>query len=118
MPSMSKYCQVCMYLICWVLSCVLGHLFSVVFSLNIPNEESKCLLEQTKIFQCGQSQLSAKDLIWQRHQAIQGDVVGLSWVILILSKILQEQVALSHTQVLRIEDLWEDIRCSNDNSEY
>lgn len=74
-----------------------------------PHEESKRLLEQIKIFQCGRSQLSAKSLIGQRCQAVQGDVVGQGRVILSLSKVLEEQVALFDTQVLGIEDLWEDI---------
>lgn len=82
-----------------------------------PHEESKCLLEQVKIFQSGQSQLSAKSLIWQGHQAVQGDVVGQGWVILSLSEVLKEQVALSDTQELGIKDLWEEI-CSRYNSEY
>lgn len=80
-------------------------------------DHSKGLLEQIKIFQCGQSQLSAKSLIGQRHKAVQGDVVGQGWVILSLSKVVEEQVALSDTQALAIEDLW-DIRCSCYNSEY
>lgn len=71
-------------------------------------EESECLLKQIKIFQCGQSQLSAKRFIRQRNQAVQGDVVGQIWVILSLAKVLKEQVALSDTQILGIEDLWED----------
>lgn len=74
-----------------------------------PHEESKCLLEQIEIFQCGQSQLGAKNIIGNRHQAVQGDVVGQIWVILSLSKVLEEQVALSDTQELGIEDLWEDV---------
>lgn len=73
-----------------------------------PHEESKSLLEQIKIFQCGQSQLSAKNLIRQRHQAVQGDVVGQGRVVLSLSEVLEKQVALFDTQVLGIEDLWED----------
>lgn len=73
------------------------------------DEELKCLLEQIKIFQCSQSKLGAKSLIRHRHQAVQGDVVGQSWIILSFSKVLEEQVALSDTQVLGIEDLWEDI---------
>lgn len=74
-----------------------------------PNEESKCLLEQIKIFQCGQSQGRAKSLIRQGHQAVQRDVVGQGRVILSLSKVIKEHVALSDTQVLGIEDLWEHI---------
>lgn len=73
-------------------------------------EKSKCLLKEIKIFQCGQSQLSAKRLIWQRHQAVQRDVVGQGWIILSFSKILEEQVALSEAQVLGIEDLEKDVR--------
>lgn len=83
--------------------------FFLKLFLISSHEESKCLLEQIKIFQCGQSQLCAKSLIRQRRQAVQGDVVGLRWVILSLSKVLEEQVALPDTQVLCIEDLWEDI---------
>ena len=64
------------------------------------HEELEGLLEQIKIFQCCQSQLCAKNLIWQRHQAVQGDVVGQCWVILSFSKVLEEEVALSKTKVL------------------
>ena len=73
-----------------------------------PHEESKRLLEQIKIFQCGQSQLSAEHFIGQRHQAVQGDVVGQGRVVLSLSEVLEKQVALSDTQGIGIEDLWED----------
>lgn len=72
-------------------------------------EESKCLLEQIKIFQCGQSQHRAKSLIRYRHQAVQRDVVRQGWVILSLSKVLKEHVAFSDTQILGIEDLWKQI---------
>lgn len=82
-----------------------------------PHKVSQCLLEQIKIFQCCQSQLSAKHLIWQGHQSIQGDVVGQVWVILSFSKELEEQVPLSDTQVLGVQDLQEEI-CSGYNSEY
>lgn len=90
------------------------HLFSQVLS---PHEESKCLLEQIKIFQCGGSQICAKNLIWQGHQAVQGDVVGQVWVILSFSKVLEEQMALSDPQVLCIQDLWEEM-CWNYHVEY
>lgn len=100
--------HICMYLTLWYLFCLLDHLLSKVIFMP-PHKDSKCFLEQIKIFQCGQSQLCAKSLIGQRHQAAQRDKVGLSWVILSLSKVLEEQVALLDTQELGIEDLWEDI---------
>lgn len=72
-------------------------------------EDSKCFLEQMKIFHCGQSQHCAKSLIRQIYQAVQRNIVGQGWVILSLSKVLKEHVALSDTQILGIEDLWEQI---------
>lgn len=82
-----------------------------------PKEESKCLLEQIKIFQCGQGQICTEGLIWQGHQAVQGDVVGLAWVVLSFSQVLKEQMTFSDSQVLGIQDLQEEI-CSSYNPEH
>lgn len=71
---------------------------------NVP-WKSKLFLEQIKIFYCGRSHISTKNLIRQRHQAVQRDVARLGRIVLSLAKVLEEHVPLSDTQVLGIQNL-------------